>query len=369
LTRPNLADDDPRDEAVHAESLPANRPPLDVDELRRRTATHRVIGRSVTVLAETESTMDDARRLAESADGHGHAVFAEAQTKGRGQRGRTWLAPPGSSIHLSVALVSGASSAASDSGTVDRTLTAPTGEGGNELGRLIAWSAVAVCETLETVGLTPSIKWPNDILVDGRKIAGILIERTLRPTPILPESGDPSKASATAAVIVAGIGINVHQTEAEFPERPIHPATSVRLELARRGDAPKPERSASAAIDRTAIAATLLERLDHRWREVSAADPLERDRVPAGLGGGPAGWGRLPSLPLGSEPSNQRLRVAWRARLFVRPGAMVRVTLRGQSAETLGRLLELDYGAGLDLETESGIRRIGPEEIVRIEPG
>jgi BirA family biotin operon repressor/biotin-[acetyl-CoA-carboxylase] ligase len=104
-------------------------------------------------------------------------VLADEQKAGRGQFGRTWQAPPGTAIQLSV------------------TLDPPT-----DLRRpvvLTAWAAVAVAETVRKLTNIPArIKWPNDVLLHGRKVAGILIEQK--------------------AVVVAGIGLNVNQSTEQF---------------------------------------------------------------------------------------------------------------------------------------------------------
>jgi BirA family biotin operon repressor/biotin-[acetyl-CoA-carboxylase] ligase len=131
----------------------------------------------------TDSTNERARELAAGGTPHGTLVTADEQTAGRGRQGRTWRAPPGSALLMSLVLR-------------DLRETLP----------LVA--AVAVCEALP---IAAEIKWPNDIWVRQRKLAGILVE------------GRPQEGWA-----VLGIGLNVGTRE--FPEELRQTATSLRLE-------------------------------------------------------------------------------------------------------------------------------------------
>jgi len=106
------------------------------------------LGRPRLHLRETTSTNDRARELAARGAPHGTIVTAGVQTAGRGRQGRTWTAPPGSSLLLSLILRSS-----------------------DELLPLRAGLAVA-----DLAGPAARVKWPNDVLVDGRKLAGILAE-------------------------------------------------------------------------------------------------------------------------------------------------------------------------------------------------
>jgi BirA family transcriptional regulator, biotin operon repressor / biotin---[acetyl-CoA-carboxylase] ligase len=112
-------------------------------------------GRRFIYLTSTSSTMDVARAEAESGAEEGTVVLAEEQTAGRGRFGRQWLSPAGKNIYLTLLLRP----------TVD------------QLRRLSIITPLAVALAIEeTTGLTPQIKWPNDVLLVGRKVAGILIE-------------------------------------------------------------------------------------------------------------------------------------------------------------------------------------------------
>jgi len=147
-------------------------------------------------------------------------VVAESQAAGRGRRGRVWQDEPGASLLTSILL---------------RPRLAPA-----QLPTLSLTAGVAVAEALASAaGLTARLKWPNDVLVEGRKLAGILLESRLSSAP-----------AASACVVALGIGINVAQRA--FPPELAEHATSVRL--AGGGD-----------LDRDVLLVALLEALD-RWR-------------------------------------------------------------------------------------------------------
>ncbi|MGL5096045.1 MAG: biotin--[acetyl-CoA-carboxylase] ligase, partial [Planctomycetia bacterium] len=157
---------------------------LDAAVLEADADRRRWVGRRVLVVGEAVSTND----LAAAPDAVGSfadglAVFAEHQSAGRGQYGRRWSAPPRSSLLFSLALRPTAE-------LVDPRF-------------LTAWSAVGVAETVDALyGLPARIKWPNAVLVDGRKSAGILVER-------------PNLDSAEAVVV--GVGLNVNIPSSSFP--------------------------------------------------------------------------------------------------------------------------------------------------------
>jgi BirA family biotin operon repressor/biotin-[acetyl-CoA-carboxylase] ligase len=153
-------------------------------ELRAGLAGCRT-GNEIVVVEETESTNDLAWEAAERGAAAGFVVFAERQTKGRGQYGRRWESAPYQGLWFSVLL------------RPVMTL--------RESPRLTALLAEVLSATIaEETGCAPTIKPPNDIYISGRKVAGILVEgRT---------AGDGSY------VAVAGIGINVNQTIDDFPE-------------------------------------------------------------------------------------------------------------------------------------------------------
>lgn len=130
--------------------------------------------------------MELAGELARLGAPAGTAVLAGYQTSGRGRTGRSWSAPPGSSILMSF-------------------IASPT-RSRDELGMLSLLFGLAVAETVEAFGVGPtSIKWPNDVLVGGRKISGILVS-----TREFPGVTQPS--------VVAGIGLNVNVEASDLPE-------------------------------------------------------------------------------------------------------------------------------------------------------
>jgi BirA family biotin operon repressor/biotin-[acetyl-CoA-carboxylase] ligase len=125
----------------------------------------------------------------------GAVAATDEQTAGRGRLGRDWRAPAGSSVLASVVLHPDVPTAS----LAELSLVA---------GRACA-QALA-----EVAAVAPTVKWPNDVLIDGRKVAGILAE-------------------AREGRVVLGIGINVHQTADQLPQRTEHPATSLLLETGR----------------------------------------------------------------------------------------------------------------------------------------
>jgi BirA family biotin operon repressor/biotin-[acetyl-CoA-carboxylase] ligase len=170
-------------------------------------AFHGRFGRPYTYLARCPST----QRLLDGAP-EGAVAVTDEQTEGRGRLGRKWHAPAGSSLLFSIVLTPAVPAARLP-----------------ELS-LVAGAAVAEAIADET-GLAPTIKHPNDVLIGGRKVAGVLAE-------------------ATEGRVVLGIGINVSQDEGELP--PGVDATSLRL-------------AGAKDVDRAALLATLLARLEARY--------------------------------------------------------------------------------------------------------
>lgn len=165
--------------------------------LVRQLGTQR-LGRRMLVYAQTDSTNDRAAELAADSANDGVVILAREQISGRGQHGRTWTAPAGSSVLLSILLFP------------PPALRRPA--------LLTAWAAVSVCETiLQATGLQAKIKWPNDVLISGRKVCGILIEqRTV-------SSGSSSIAT------ICGVGLNLNQTAEHFTTAGLDQAGSLAL--------------------------------------------------------------------------------------------------------------------------------------------
>jgi BirA family biotin operon repressor/biotin-[acetyl-CoA-carboxylase] ligase len=219
-------------------------PRLCPDQIEHELGTLRV-GRRVAVWSRVESTNDLAARGASTGANDGLAVLAEEQTAGRGRRGRSFVAPAGSSLLLSVLLFppEGLAPSAGDSGAGTAWLT------------LVG--AIAAAELAsERTGRRALIKWPNDVRVDGRKLCGVLVERALRP-------------DGPAAAVV-GIGLNVNLPAEAFPPGLRDSATSLSL-------------LADRTFDRSELARDLLRRLDH-WYDAglregpSALAPAWRSR-------------------------------------------------------------------------------------------
>ncbi len=164
-------------------------------ELRPLLNTHDV-GQVLHWHEEVTSTSDLAKELAEEGAEHGEVVIAEAQTAGRGRRGRSWASPPRRNLYFSVVLRPDLPPARAP----EMTLVA----------------SVALCDALRQAGVQAGIKWPNDLLASGRKIAGILTEL----------AADPDRVQW----IVVGIGINVNARAEDFPEELRGEATSVLIE-------------------------------------------------------------------------------------------------------------------------------------------
>ena len=141
------------------------------------------LGRSIRYFKELDSTNAEAKRIAEETDNanwHGTVVVADTQTAGRGRRGRSWSSPPGMGLFFTILLKP----------EIDPS-NAPM---------LTLVKAMAVVKGIQqTTGLQPQIKWPNDIVINNKKICGILTEMSAEPDMI--------------HYVVTGVGINVNQTE------------------------------------------------------------------------------------------------------------------------------------------------------------
>lgn len=152
---------------------------------------------SLKELDSVTSTNDLVKAEAERGAPEGWAVLARRQERGRGRQGRPWLSPAGQGVYLSVLL----------------RPAIPAFEA-NWLGVI---GALAVADALEQAGLSGvTLKWPNDVLASGRKIAGILVE--------------PRIEAESVEFAVLGIGINVTQDQAAWPEDLRDKVTSFRLE-------------------------------------------------------------------------------------------------------------------------------------------
>lgn len=205
---------------------------------------HRLIGlrfgRPVYLFQHLGSTNDQARQLAEGGAPEGLMVVAEEQTAGRGRNQRRWLTPPGSALAFSLVL--------------RPPLRA------DQATRLTMLAGLAVCEAAELVaGLRAELKWPNDVLLGGRKAAGILVESAFR--------------GESLEYAVAGIGINVSwapaAAEVEFP------ATCLEAEAGR-------------PVDRLTLLRAVLAALEARYDALAGDDVFAAWRARLTLLGAPA---------------------------------------------------------------------------------
>ena len=147
-------------------------------------------GRSLDVRGETGSTMDDARRASEDGAKDGHVIVADSQTAGRGSRGRSWDSPPGLDLYFSIV----------SRPTVDLWIVSP----------LTLAIGLGVREVAAQFTKKAAVKWPNDVWVNGKKSAGILVETRAMISDI-PE-------------VIIGVGVNVNRLKWE--KKLDHPATS-----------------------------------------------------------------------------------------------------------------------------------------------
>jgi BirA family biotin operon repressor/biotin-[acetyl-CoA-carboxylase] ligase len=191
---------------------------LDPDKIKANLKTNR-IGRKIIVYKSTSSTNDIAAEYAKDKGNDGLAVFAEEQTAGRGRAGAKWVGGRGDSLLCSILL----------------TGTKISSE------MLTLACAVATAEAIGKVaGSEPNIKWPNDIMLNGKKAAGILVE---------------SKRNKGNNVYVVGIGINCHQKKNSFTAELHSIATSIDVE-------------SRSVCDRVSLAKRLLISLEH-WLEIA----------------------------------------------------------------------------------------------------
>jgi BirA family transcriptional regulator, biotin operon repressor / biotin---[acetyl-CoA-carboxylase] ligase len=183
------------------------------------------MGNQLIVVEEARSTNDIAWAAAERGAPEGFVVFAERQTAGRGQYGRSWESAPYQGLWFSVLLRLGI------------TL--------NESPRLTSLLAGVVAATIiKETGCAASIKAPNDIYVAGRKVAGVLVEGRM--------------ADDGSYIAVAGLGVNVNQTLEDFPAELQATAGSLRMATGRQ-------------IERGSLAVALLRKLETDYRAFTPA--------------------------------------------------------------------------------------------------
>jgi BirA family biotin operon repressor/biotin-[acetyl-CoA-carboxylase] ligase len=195
---------------------------LNADEIQSRLGRVAVIGRDIRVFQQTGSTNDIVEKLARDGVREGVVVFAEGQTQGRGRLGRKWISPAGKGLWFSVLL------------RPDLRPQAAT--------QLTVAAAVAVWRAIRRqTGLTPEIKWPNDVLVRGRKLAGVLTELSAELDQV--------------KYVILGIGVDVNLNASDFPPDVRRLATSLKIETG------KPQ-------CRAELAAVLLRELNKEYARV-----------------------------------------------------------------------------------------------------
>ena len=242
--------------------------------LRRALDGTAVVGRELCCLAEVGSTNDLLKELARQGAPEGLTVLAERQTAGRGRRGRSFQSPAGLGLWMSVLL---------------RPVCPP-----ERLPQVTALTAAACAEAIRAVcGAEAGIKWPNDLVLGGRKLCGILTEL---------ETGGEGLA------LVIGIGLNVRQRWEDFPPELRESAVSLEAALGRE-------------VSREALAGAILRGMDGMYRDL-LADDLDA-------------W-----------------REAYRKRC-VNLGRAVRI-LRPDGREERGTALDVDRDFGLRVRREDG---------------
>lgn len=195
---------------------------LHADDLLAGLGKTKIIGRDIRVFEETTSTNDVVEKLARDNVKEGVVVFAESQTRGRGRMGRKWISPPRKGLWFSILL---------------RPPMRPTA-----VTQLTIAAATALFRAVHAqTGIAPEIKWPNDILIHGKKTAGILTEL----------SAEPDKVKH----VILGVGIDVNLAASEFPPDLRKIATSLRIETGHRQN-------------RADLAVKILRELDHDYHRV-----------------------------------------------------------------------------------------------------
>ena len=169
------------------------------EEIRRGLAAQSFVKRII-CRDECASTQDMAAELARGGEPEGLVVIAETQTQGRGRKSRSWISTPGAGVCLSIILRPGLKPA--------------------QIAQIPLVAGVAAARAIRTVtGLKPDIKWPNDLLVGGKKVAGILTEMSCELDCI--------------NHVILGIGINVNTLKSNLPEPIRDIATSLQSECGR----------------------------------------------------------------------------------------------------------------------------------------
>jgi BirA family transcriptional regulator, biotin operon repressor / biotin---[acetyl-CoA-carboxylase] ligase len=261
--------------------------PLNLANIRERLNTQR-FGAKFHYFAELTSTNNYARELAENGAEEGEVVIAESQTQGRGRLGRRWESPPLANLYFSVIL---------------RPALPPA-----HAPQITLMAAVALAETVAPlIPQAPTIKWPNDILVEGKKLAGVLTEAAC--------------GSEHIEYVILGIGINVNYRIDSMPPEIRQRATSI-ADLTQR------------EVDREGVLLRLIQALDRCYGELE-------------------------------EAGFETLRPRWEAYFSLR-GRRVRVELLDQVL--IGRARGIERDGALILEDEHGdLQNIYAGDVIPLE--
>jgi len=197
---------------------------LDPDKIKSHLRTKRM-GQKVVVYNSTASTNNIAAEYAKNKNNDGLVVLAEEQIQGRGRSGNKWVSGKGDSVICSILLTECGINAE----LLSLTIAVATAE------------AIGKCTKAEA-----KIKWPNDIILNNKKVAGILVE---------------SKKAGKLTAYVIGIGINCHQSKQDFPAELRKIATSIDIET-------------GGSIDRISLIKRLLTSIDN-WLEIAEQDKEE----------------------------------------------------------------------------------------------
>jgi len=254
---------------------PVTARPLDLDRVRADLRARR-LGFALHYFALIDSTNSEARRRAEAGAGDGEIVIADSQAQGRGRLGRVWESPPFANLYLSLVL---------------RPNLAPA-----QAPQITLMAAVALAETVGSfLGRPAAIKWPNDIFVDGKKLAGILTEAACNSTRI--------------EYVILGIGLNLNYGTESMPDTLRHRATSM-------------AQLCGQFVSREKVLGRLIQALDRCYGELES---------------------------FGFEGLRER----WEER-FIWRGRRVRVELGDQLV--VGRALGIEAGGALIVEDDDGRR-------------
>jgi BirA family biotin operon repressor/biotin-[acetyl-CoA-carboxylase] ligase len=199
---------------------------LHADDLQSQLGKTKVIGRDIRVFQETTSTNDIVEKFARDGVDEGVVVFAESQTRGRGRLGRKWVSPSRKGLWFSVLL------------RPRMPLQDAT--------QVTVASGAALRRAIQSItGLEATIKWPNDIFIRGKKVAGVLTELKAELDLV--------------GYLILGIGMDVNLNANDFPADLRKTATSLKIEL-------------GSAVGRPALAVAVLQELDADYERICTGD-------------------------------------------------------------------------------------------------